>query len=400
MPCLVCFTEIDASELLSCTLCKSNYHYRCNNMASAHYLANIYDLKRNWRCPACVNVNTNRRKGGATSGNQLDSPPAEVNMSCDEIVSEVCASKSNLDATPNPCAKDLHKTLATALPFTLEQFSTLLDKKLENMRCAITRDLKEEFGSALEKVKKEFAETTALLSSQLTETKQCLMTVTNKVEQLENENVKLKADVAVLKTSQLTASSNPDLEATIAQLQEEINDRDQAALINDVEITGIPELGSESIMHIILAVSAKLGVELTERDVVSAFRAGVKRRSNNDSSTRPRPRPIVVRLVRRTFRDAFIREARVRRHITSADLGLPAHDPCPVYVNERLTRANRSLFGKAREMGRTLDWRFIWTKEGRIYAKRTDSPTAPVHILKSQKDFLRVFGVEPSWVSK
>ncbi|KAJ2937717.1 hypothetical protein O0L34_g17857 [Tuta absoluta] len=86
-----------------------------------------------------------------------------------------------------------------------------------------------------------------------------------------------------------------------------------------------------------------------------------------------RLRPIVVRLGRRFLRDHFIKQARVRRGADTTDLGLPQHTPMKFYINERLTKSNRVIFGKARDAAQTAGWRFVWTREGRIFARRTES---------------------------
>lgn len=82
----------------------------------------------------------------------------------------------------------------------------------------------------------------------------------------------------------------------------------------------------------------------------------------------------------------------MRRGATTVDLGLPTHEPRPFHVNERLTKSNRSLFGKVREKGRALQWKHIWSKEGRIYAHKNDSSN--IHIVREEGDIERVFKFE------
>lgn len=204
------------------------------------------------------------------------------------------------------------------------------------------------------------------------------------------------------------AAENESLGKTIENLKMELNARDQDLLINDLEITGIPETKEESVNHLVLLVATKLGVQIGEQDIVNASRVGPVRPSGliEDPGTQagghnttagtvaatpapPRPRPIVIRLARRTLKDQFLKAARVRRGTTTADFELP-EPKRNFYVNERLTKTNRLLFNKAREEGKRHGWRFIWTVEGRILARREKGKAC--HRIKTEADLNSVFG--------
>ncbi|CAG4961960.1 unnamed protein product [Parnassius apollo] len=222
----------------------------------------------------------------------------------------------------------------------------------------------------------------------------------NKISLLENENEKLQAELCFLKNQNLP-STYQDLRNTITQLQVNLNGRDQQALLNDLEVSGIPENINESVQHIVVAVAAKLGTQLEESEIVSACRVGNSQRLSNLNTqalgSPTRHRRIVVRLSRRVIRDEMLRNARVRRGATAAVLGLPSHEPRPFYLNERLTSTNRQLFGKAHDIG-SLNWKYIWTKEGRIFARQSDS--SKIHQLRSIADIERIFGVSSENSSK
>ncbi|XP_063538677.1 uncharacterized protein LOC134747927 [Cydia strobilella] len=179
-----------------------------------------------------------------------------------------------------------------------------------------------------------------------------------------------------------------ELEQTIASLKMDINDRDQEILSNDIEISGIPEETNERALHLALSVSNKLGVTLDDKDIVHAERAGPLRRGEPQDGGAPRPRPLVVRLARRAQRDQLLAAARVRRGITTADMGLTS-TPKTFYVNERLTRHNRQLFYKARAEASSRNWKFVWTRDGCIYARK--EPGGPRHRLRTEADVDKVF---------
>ncbi|CAG5001858.1 unnamed protein product [Parnassius apollo] len=77
--------------------------------------------------------------------------------------------------------------------------------------------------------------------------------------------------------------------------------RDQELLSNDVEISGITELGGENLMSTVTVLSTKLGITLDKRDIVNVERVGLARRNRVEGSTSDddlssmRPRIIAVR---------------------------------------------------------------------------------------------------------
>ncbi|CAG4974280.1 unnamed protein product [Colias eurytheme] len=277
---------------------------------------------------------------------------------------------------------------------TLNQFSTLLESKFVDMETKLTSNFKSEINMAINGLKKELNETTDFLFSQFTDFKNELATYRERINNLESENTSLHLKLSQLCKQQPTSQETVNMHATIKQLQLELNQRDQAGLLNDVEVSGIPEFDGESASHIAITLANKLGISLDERDIVYARRVGSKRRlttdaTNYDLDVNNRVRPLCISFSRRSLRDDFLKNARVRRGTTTTDLGLPNHDARRVHIHERLTQKNRVIFGKARSMGKALQWRYIWSREGRVFARRTDSSI--IHRLQTEEDIDRVF---------
>ncbi|CAK1598307.1 unnamed protein product [Parnassius mnemosyne] len=183
--------------------------------------------------------------------------------------------------------------------------------------------------------------------------------------------------------------NNNELVDIIARLKRDLNIKEQAALSNDLELTGIPEQKGESPGHLMTLVAKKLDVELDERDVVSVERAGMRRNRESSDSEPPRPRVIVVRLARRSVRDQLLRAARVRRGADTSGFNING-EQTRFYLNERLTYANKHLFHRARQEARRCNWRYAWTKNGVIFVKR-DSMSSKQKICMDC-DIEKVFG--------
>lgn len=248
----------------------------------------------------------------------------------------------------------------------------------------IRAELKKFKDDLIKAVRSEFQ----LLRSELAEVKSSL--------QLTNERMAgLEERVATLENR---TGAQPvvatDVHKLIDQLRSDINERDQELLGTDIQISNLPETSGENPIHTAILVASKLGVKLEAHDIVSAERIGGRRiNAAQPTSVVTRPRFLVVRFARRDLRDEMLEAARVRRGMTSADLGMPGA-PARFYVNERLTKQNRELFRMAREAGGRLGWQFVWCKRGRILARC--KPGEPARQIRCEADVQRIF--EPASV--
>ncbi|XP_028179082.1 uncharacterized protein LOC114366413 [Ostrinia furnacalis] len=224
----------------------------------------------------------------------------------------------------------------------------------------------------------DFRSTIQQLTAEINHNKQCIEGLTSRVETLEQRQNKI-----------IPITETPNLQETISELKQNLNDRDQELLQNDIEIAGIPEEKNENAAHIMLTVANKLGVSIDERDIVNAERGGPLRAGSSHETPDARPRVLIIRLTRRALRGQLLAAARVRRSLQTDGLGLSG-SPKNFYINERLTKQNRHLFYNAREAARREKWHYVWTRDGRIYARREQG--APRHRIKSEADINRVFG--------
>ncbi|XP_052756855.1 uncharacterized protein LOC128202041 [Galleria mellonella] len=183
--------------------------------------------------------------------------------------------------------------------------------------------------------------------------------------------------------------SDTSLLQSIENLKIELNDRDQDLLLNDLQISCIPEQKGENVTHNVISIASKLGMQLTVQDITSAVRVG--RLLDSDNKVSGRPRLVVVRLARRALRDQLLQAARVRRGATAEGTEIPG-PPSKFYINERLTLKNRQLFQRARELGVRHNWRYVWTRDGKIFVRQHQGEDTPRYRIRTDKDLTRVFG--------
>ena len=336
--CGSCGKFLSSAEAATCSKCRSCYHRLCVGLRTAG------PITTPWHCLEC---NKNSR-----------------------VKTPKPAPAANLEVLGNQM--DTSSINSTALDVTQEFNLDILRAELNVFR--------EDF---LNLVRSEFQQ----LRDDLSELRSSVHATNDRMSVLEER-------VATLEQKQAQPVESSEVNGLISQLRQDINDRDQELLGNDLQVSNIPEISGENPTHTAMLVATKMGVKLKARDIVSVERVG-GRRINVTQATAPletRPRFLVVRLARRDVRDELLEAARVRRGMTTADLDLPG----PVtrfYVNERLTKVNRELFRSAREAGSRHGWQFVWTKRGRILA-RCKPGDAICHV-RCETDILRIFGSAP-----
>lgn len=361
MSCAGCLKVMTSKEFLKCSYCENHYDLECANMTQRSYSSMRQALKDVWKCEACRNK---ERKGDnkntpVRSASQLSVPEFGSQES-----SNVTARRKPSPA-PAPASENITEEVCS------------LDSA--SLRSLIKQEVKKAISESIGQILKEQLQSTNNILGGFRDT------LTSIDSQLEN----LKSSLAEkTKVIDVLREDNGHLRETVQRLEEHIRQSEQLALSNDVDIVGVPEAKGEATVHVVLTLARKLGVTLSDGDIVSASRVGVAR---DETTGRARARPIAVRLVRRALRDDLLRAARVRRGVSTGDAGL-AGESRRFYVNERLTRENRQLFLRAREIGARLTWRFVWSKDGRVYARQHQSEDSPRHQLRSEADLVRVFG--------
>ncbi|VVC98010.1 unnamed protein product [Leptidea sinapis] len=222
-----------------------------------------------------------------------------------------------------------------------------------------------------------------LFNSQMTGIKDAIINLTETIK-AQNSRIQQLED----RVSQLEKSTDLSvLENKIQKLSIKIVEKEQTLLANDIEFSGCPEVQNESAMHIIKTIAHKIGISINEKDIVNVERVGPRRPEEKDKPYRPRP--LIVRLTRRETRDALLTAARVRRGFNTEGLQLPGPTRS-LYINERLSGHNRYLFQKARLLASELKFKYVWTRDGKIYVRQEQGKERSR--IREESDLFQVFG--------
>ncbi|KAL4716157.1 hypothetical protein ACJJTC_013934 [Scirpophaga incertulas] len=181
-------------------------------------------------------------------------------------------------------------------------------------------------------------------------------------------DIQVKLDIAEIN------SSNRDLKVRLNQVE-------QISRSNNIELQCVPENKNENLYSIVQQLSKTIKCPLSDSDVHYCTRIA---KQNNNS---PRPRAILVKFSNRRLRDTFLANAikfnknNPSNRLNTSHLGYGG-DKKSVFVSEHLTLDAKQLHLKTRQRARELNYRYCWTRDGKILVRKSDTSNF-IHIKDS-----------------
>lgn len=197
--------------------------------------------------------------------------------------------------------------------------------------------------------------------------KTTLETLSTQIEEIKQDQTKQNKAIGELttKVNQLNLDLD-DKDKEILALNNRINALEQTYYVNNLEICGIPKLEGENVntlSDIVKKVANVMGV--TTKGIIEARRGFAPRREN------AAPPPIALRFNTSTARDEWMAK-RKNRDLTVGKV-LDSQSNVPIYVNEQLSPFNKKLFWYAKQSAKDRNYKYVWSKYGKIYARKNDS---------------------------
>lgn len=186
--------------------------------------------------------------------------------------------------------------------------------------------------------------------------------IRKKLAELQNENKALK-------------ENNLSLNKEVVSLRERMRNLEQYTRVNNIEISGVPETRGENINDLLSDVGAALGVEVKETDVAAAHRVPSYRSDREPA--------VIVQFTARMIKERWIAKFRQRKGLTARDIN-QNFSPQRVYINDHLSPENKQFLAKLKQKGRDLDYKFIWCRDGKFFARKAEGQ--PVKKINSYED--------------
>ncbi|XP_026682527.1 LOW QUALITY PROTEIN: uncharacterized protein LOC103513744 [Diaphorina citri] len=177
-----------------------------------------------------------------------------------------------------------------------------------------------------------------------------------------------------LEANKILKKEAAERDKKIEVLNKKIDALEQRSRINNVEIGNFPVTQNENQVKIVKAIGALVGAELKDEDIQAAHRVP---RYNNTTKN------IVIQFCSRWKRNILLQAcAKYRKDngkIKAKDVNtsLPNQD---IYISEHLTPKNKMLLKKTKERAKANNWKYVWSKDGTIYARKNDSDKNRIQI--------------------
>ena len=194
----------------------------------------------------------------------------------------------------------------------------------------------------------------------------------------------------IVETTELQCKSN-DVQITrmtcylnnvtneLDQVKQDLDNLEQYIRRECLEIRGVPIAKDEDTNDIVKKVGNLVNVNIDNEDISVSHRLPSKNEKNNNQDP-----SVIVRFVRRDLRDALYKARTKLRFKTTHDLGITRHSPEKIFITESLTRRNKDLLSRCLQKKKDLNFKFLWTKYGRILMRKDGS--SPVIAISTVKD--------------
>ncbi|KAI5652174.1 hypothetical protein NE865_00512 [Phthorimaea operculella] len=286
-----------------------------------------------------------------------------------------CGEETTEEVTCGQCSSQLHFRCSGLLEST---WTSKTAKKKQDWRCQACRannvvPTQESINAVLAEIK-AFRNDFANLQAGFKTIQDDTHTTSQTVVQLNQRLGAMEEQFASFSSvkSELTQVQADLLEAktTIANLENDNKVRDQLSRMNNIELSGVPVASGQNLHTIFRDICAKVGFELRDSDIDTIHR--VRRFPAAEANTKPRTPAIIIRFTQRRRKDQLLAAVRVRRDLTTQDVGLPG-PPAPLYLNEHLTPANKQLLKLARDAKKEFNYQHLWVRDCKIMMRKSDT---------------------------
>lgn len=212
----------------------------------------------------------------------------------------------------------------------------------------------------------------------------------NTVEQLRSENDKLReitarteCEVAKLEKQVVELrNGHPDddcaeLKQQCAILEKRVQESDRIMSLESIEIHGIPsEIKGNRIENAMEILSETLSFKIDTSDIhdcVTVRKKGAGKTKGAKSADATGESLWIIRLADRAMRRKVMEAVRARRReMGGGRLKCKFRNGLVfgVSIYERITATTRALLSEAREIARERNWRYVWIREGKVFARR------------------------------
>lgn len=190
----------------------------------------------------------------------------------------------------------------------------------------------------------------------LGEMKKSMDYMSAKFDEIQEENKELK------KCLKETEKENKNLKERVQNLEMIIDGAERDKIRRNIIINGIEKQDrEENMVEIVRNVMRKINVDI-ESNIVKCHRKDTKKENS----------PIVVELKTEKTKEEILKAKKNLGRINAKDCHLKGKNN-EIFINEQLTKMMSTLFYSARELKKEKKIKYVWTRDGNIYVRKTDT---------------------------
>lgn len=349
--CAGCLNAINTRECMNCFVCHRWYDLDCANLAVKQFRL-MTDGRNSWKCAGCRNKEPKGNNSETPIRSERPTTRAKAKIS---RVSPTAVGNNittgNKQPPHSPARQASEHSEHTAedddIPLTGKALRAIINQEVSSKLSTILSEQKN-----LRELVDGFQQTISFLSERCDELKSALEVKSEKIATLERKNIVLQE--------------------SIQNLTKRVNNTEQHARANNIEVQCVPENKSENVINTVLSIGKAIKSNIKDADIAHCTRIAKK---DSDSN---RPRSILVKFNTPRLRDAFLAAAirfnrsQPQNRLNTSHLGATADKAQPIYIVEHLSADNKSLHAAARTRAKELGFRFVWVRNGRIFMKKSE----------------------------
>jgi uncharacterized protein YlxW (UPF0749 family) len=186
-------------------------------------------------------------------------------------------------------------------------------------------------------------------------------------EEYDDLNKKVSALTAAVKNQSILEAEITSMSRRVEELERREEVSKQAALKADIEVFGLPKQKEEDLRLFVKKMADEVQFDFKEEDILDVYRQ--QRRDD-------KPGSIIIRMISASSREGFLSLLKTRKSVGENETKL--------FFNEHLTRKNKYIYREARTKARELKFRFVWVKNGNIFAR--EGPGSRVYKIQTLRD--------------
>lgn len=327
-----CRGGMEDESVICCTKCKKSYHYTC--------LPNFDDTIRdatNWTCAEC----------------------SKKNLATPLTSNTPVRSNSNVTKRKNNKRQALNSPPATDHTLTSDDIRTIVQDIIKKELTEQLSIFKSSFGAVLNVELQT-------VKDEIKEMKNSMQFMNQQYEDFRKQHLEWEGTIEDIKMK------NEAMQETMRLMESRINQLEQNARANNVEIQCLPEKSDENLLSIVSKIGDAIKCKLNDEQIVKCTRIAKMHPESN------RPRSVVVQFSSTRIRDKFLaaniefNKSQPLDKLNTSHLGLEGKK-WPIYVVEHLSPANKALCAATRSKAKDKGYAHVWVRGGRILVRKTDS---------------------------